>query len=187
MREVERDMSVDVGAMSRQKEMGDGALLQGCACGGASGEMSQQIRRLPVITIAWMLVECALALFSAWRVRSPVLLAFGADSLIELLSALVVLLQFVPRLAVSTARATRLAGMLSLHARCGHLCELCPRAVVAGAARYKLDRHRRAGNLGTELEIWWKSGGNLGTSMIGKSQGETEIPLHLEERVPQAR
>ncbi len=25
-----------------------------------------------------------------------------------------------------------------------------------------------------------------GTSMIGKSQGETEIPLHLAERVPQA-
>ena len=40
------------------------------------------------------------------------LLAFGADSLIELLSALVVLLQFVPRIALSTARATRLAGIL---------------------------------------------------------------------------
>jgi len=105
-------MSVHVGAMSCQKEMGDGALLQGCACGGASGEMSRQIRRLQVITIAWMSVECALALFSAWRARSPVLLAFGADSLIELLSAFVVLLQFAPRLALSTARATRLAGIL---------------------------------------------------------------------------
>jgi hypothetical protein len=59
-----------------------------------------------------MVVECALALFSAWRARSPVLLAFGTDSLVELLSALVVLLQFVPRLALSTARATRLAGLL---------------------------------------------------------------------------
>jgi divalent metal cation (Fe/Co/Zn/Cd) transporter len=39
-------------------------------------------------------------------------LAFGADSLIELLSAFVVLLQFAPRLALSTARATRLAGIL---------------------------------------------------------------------------
>ena len=57
-----------------------------------------------------MVVECALALFSARRARSPVLLAFGADSLIELLSALVVLLQFP--LALSTARATRLAGIL---------------------------------------------------------------------------
>ncbi|MGO8788588.1 MAG: hypothetical protein ACLQVL_14570 [Terriglobia bacterium] len=38
------------------------------------------------------------------------LVAFGADSLIELLSALVVLLQFP--LALSTARAARLAGIL---------------------------------------------------------------------------
>src|SRR5271157_894718 len=112
MREVEIEMSEGVGAMSCQKEMGDGVLLQGCACGGASGEMSRQIRRLQVITIAWMLVECALALFSAWHARSPVLLAFGADSLIELLSALVVLLQFAPRLALSTAWATRFAGIL---------------------------------------------------------------------------
>ena len=112
MREVEIEMSVHVGAMSCQKEMGDGALLQGCAFGGASGEMLRQIRRLQVITLVWMLVECALALFSAWRARSPVLLAFGADSLIELLSAFVVLLQFAPRLALSTARATRLAGIL---------------------------------------------------------------------------
>jgi hypothetical protein len=68
--------------------------------------------RLQVVTLIWMVVECALSLFSARRARSPVLLAFGADSLIELLSALVVLLQFVPRLALSTARATRLAGIL---------------------------------------------------------------------------
>jgi hypothetical protein len=68
--------------------------------------------RLQVVTLIWMVVECALALFSAWRARSPVLLAFGADSLIELLSALVVLLQFVPGLALSTARAARLAGIL---------------------------------------------------------------------------
>jgi divalent metal cation (Fe/Co/Zn/Cd) transporter len=112
MREVKIEMSVGVGAMSCQKEMGDGALLQDCACGGAPGEMSRLIRRLQAITIAWMLVECALALFSAWRAHSSVLLAFGADSLIELLSAFVVLLQFAPRLALSTARATRLAGIL---------------------------------------------------------------------------
>jgi divalent metal cation (Fe/Co/Zn/Cd) transporter len=68
--------------------------------------------RLQLVTLIWMVIECTLALFSAWRARSPVLLAFGADSLIELLSALVVILQFVPRLALSAARASRLAGML---------------------------------------------------------------------------
>ena len=77
-------------------------------CAGTSGEIL--IMRLQVVTLIWMVVECALALFSAWRARSPVLLAFGADSLIELLSALVVLLQF--RLALSAAWATRLAGTL---------------------------------------------------------------------------
>ena len=81
-------------------------------CAGTSREISRQIVRLQVVTLIWMVVECALALFSAWRARSPVLLAFGADSLVELMSALVVLLQFVPRFALSTARATRLAGIL---------------------------------------------------------------------------
>ncbi|MGA3323943.1 MAG: cation transporter [Terriglobia bacterium] len=85
-------------------------MTHGGGCAETSGEISRQIVRLQAVTLIWMVVECALALFSAWRARSPVLLAFGADSLIELLSALVVLLQF--RLALSTARATRLAGIL---------------------------------------------------------------------------
>jgi divalent metal cation (Fe/Co/Zn/Cd) transporter len=98
--------------MRFEEEIGRRTLNHGCGYAGTSGEISRQIVRLQVVTLIWMVVECALALFSAWRARSPVLLAFGADSLIELLSALVVLLQFVPRLALSTARATRLAGML---------------------------------------------------------------------------
>ncbi len=98
--------------MSFEEETGRGTLTHDCGCAETSGEMSRQIVRLQVVTLIWMVVECALALFSAWRARSPVLLAFGADSLIDILSALVVLLQFVPRLALSTARATRLAGIL---------------------------------------------------------------------------
>ena len=87
-------------------------MFQGCACSGASEEISGQIMRLQLVTLIWMVIECTLAIYSAWRARSPVLLAFGADSRIELLLALVVLLQFVPRLALSAARATRLAGIL---------------------------------------------------------------------------
>ena len=102
----------DVGTMSFEEETGRGTLTHGCGCARTSGEITRQIMRLQLITLIWMLVECAIALYSAWRARSPVLLAFGADSLIELLSALVVLLQFVPRLTLSTARATRLAGIL---------------------------------------------------------------------------
>jgi divalent metal cation (Fe/Co/Zn/Cd) transporter len=121
--------------MSGGKEIGRGTIPQRFACGGASGEIYRQIMRLQVTTLIWMVIECALALFSAWRARSPVLLAFGADSLIELLSALVVLLQFVPRLALSTARATRLAGIL--------LFMLA--AVIAMSSALALWRHVRPG------------------------------------------
>lgn len=76
------------------------------------GEMTRHIRRLQIITLLWMLAECAISLAAAWRAQSPVLLAFGADSFVELMSALVVLLQFVPRFTLSEARASRLAGIL---------------------------------------------------------------------------
>lgn len=59
-----------------------------------------------------MLVECSIALAAAWRAHSPALLAFGSDSSVELLSAIVVLLQFTSILKVSTERAARLAGIL---------------------------------------------------------------------------
>ena len=64
------------------------------------------------ITLAWMVVECGVSLWSALLAQSPALLAFGSDSLVELLSAGVVLLQFTPRLRLSEARAARMAGVL---------------------------------------------------------------------------
>jgi divalent metal cation (Fe/Co/Zn/Cd) transporter len=67
---------------------------------------------LQVATLAWMLVECSAALFAAWQDRSVSLLAFGSDSVVELLSAAVVLLQFTPRFRVSQLRAARLCGIL---------------------------------------------------------------------------
>lgn len=67
---------------------------------------------LQVITLAWMLVECAVSLVSARNARSPALLAFGSDSLVELLSASVVLLQFLPSFPLSKTKATRAAGIL---------------------------------------------------------------------------
>lgn len=76
--------------------------------------MAHNIRRLQIVTLFWMLAECAIALLAAWRARSPVLLAFGADSFGELLSAAVVLLQFVPHFTLSEHRASRLAGFLLL-------------------------------------------------------------------------
>jgi len=64
------------------------------------------------ITLAWMTAECALSLWAAASARSPALLAFGSDSLVELLSATVVLLQFLPHFPLSQIGARRAAGVL---------------------------------------------------------------------------
>ena len=76
----------------------------------------QRIQRIQVITIAWMIVEAAVSLWSAWRARSPALLAFGGDSAVELLSAAVVLKRFRSHIVDEAAerRAARIAGILLL-------------------------------------------------------------------------
>jgi divalent metal cation (Fe/Co/Zn/Cd) transporter len=57
-----------------------------------------QIRRrilwIQTFTVVWMTAEAGVALVSAWKARSPALLGFGGDSLIELLSAAVVIWRF---------------------------------------------------------------------------------------------
>ncbi len=80
----------------------------------ASPDAIRRIQRVQTVTIAWMSVEAAVSLFAAWRATSPALLAFGGDSAIELLSAVVVLWRF----RVSDAHedlekwAARVAGAL---------------------------------------------------------------------------
>jgi divalent metal cation (Fe/Co/Zn/Cd) transporter len=64
------------------------------------------------ITLVWMLIECGLSLYAAAAAQSPAMLAFGSDSFVELLSAGVVLLQFLPRVSISERRAVRAAGAL---------------------------------------------------------------------------
>jgi hypothetical protein len=64
------------------------------------------------VTLAWMLVEFGVAAYAAATAHSPALLAFGSDSLVELLSATVVVLQWVPKLAIPERRASRAAGVL---------------------------------------------------------------------------
>ncbi|HTT18136.1 MAG TPA: cation transporter [Candidatus Sulfotelmatobacter sp.] len=75
---------------------------------------TRQIRQVQVFTIAWMLAEAVVSLFSAWRARSPALLAFGGDSVIELTSAVVVLWRFRSSASCETkeGRAARIAGAL---------------------------------------------------------------------------
>ena len=60
--------------------------------------------------MAWMTVEAVVSLAAAWNSHSPALIAFGGDSLVELLSAAVVFWRF--RFDLNEARAARIAGAL---------------------------------------------------------------------------
>jgi divalent metal cation (Fe/Co/Zn/Cd) transporter len=59
-----------------------------------------------------MLVELGVSAYAALTAHSPAMLAFGSDSLVELLSATVVLLQWIPGMLISERRASRTAGAL---------------------------------------------------------------------------
>src|SRR5260370_7722302 len=67
--------------------------------------LSTSLLWLQSITVAWMLIEFGGSAFAAWTARSPAILAFGADSFVEVLSATVVLLQFSPSFAISQYKA----------------------------------------------------------------------------------
>jgi hypothetical protein len=64
------------------------------------------------ITLAWMLVELGVSVYAAATAHSPAMLAFGSDSLVELMSATVVLLQWIPGISLSERRSGRAAGVL---------------------------------------------------------------------------
>ena len=80
----------------------------------ASPDAIRRIQRVQTVTIVWMSVEASVSLFVAWRATSPALLAFGGDSAIELLSAVVVLWRFRVSDAHADAerRAASIAGVL---------------------------------------------------------------------------
>jgi hypothetical protein len=78
----------------------------------ASTRGSATVFWLQGITLVWMMVECGVSLYAAAAAHSPAMFGFGSDSLVELLSAGVVLLQFLPRFSVSERIAARAAGAL---------------------------------------------------------------------------
>src|SRR5215469_16235490 len=64
------------------------------------------------VTLVWMLVEFGVAAYAAVTAYSPALLAFSSDSLVELISATVVLLQWIPNVSISERKAVRTASVL---------------------------------------------------------------------------
>lgn len=92
-------------------------------CGATRSEAavvrgSRAVYWLQAITLLWMLVECGLSLYAAAAAHSPALLAFGSDSFVELLSVVLVLLQFLPTFSISERNAGRAAGVLLLVLAC---------------------------------------------------------------------
>jgi len=79
---------------------------------GPSTSQHRSILWLQIATISWMVLECVVSLSSARTARSPSLLAFGADSFVELVSAAVVLLQFIPAVRLNSLLASKSAGIL---------------------------------------------------------------------------
>ncbi len=73
-----------------------------------------EIIALQRVTVLWMCLEAAVAIVAAIQSRSVALLGFGGDSVIELASAVVVLLRFKDSVRLSEALASRIAGILLL-------------------------------------------------------------------------
>ena len=82
--------------------------------GADSSATPKTVIWLQGVTIAWMLIETAVSLYSAQQARSTALLAFGSDSLVELLSAIIVLISFRSISLVSKEHVERWAGILLL-------------------------------------------------------------------------
>jgi divalent metal cation (Fe/Co/Zn/Cd) transporter len=77
-------------------------------------DVLRRILRIQAFTLIWMGLEAAVSLGAAWRAHSPALLAFGGDSALELVSALVVYWRFRFHSTEMKAEkfATRIAGGL---------------------------------------------------------------------------
>ena len=74
--------------------------------------LSRQVAWLQWITLTWMALECSRSRLWAAAQAHSVALALGADSLVEMLSATVVLLQFVPRFPLKKEHADKAAAAL---------------------------------------------------------------------------
>jgi|SRR5271163_711877 len=93
--------------------MSDFAQIGSCQSIRVSGHQPPgAILWLQGITLAWMSVECGASIFAAATAQSPAMFSFGCDSLVELFSAIVVLLQFTRGFSLSPRRAARAAGVL---------------------------------------------------------------------------
>lgn len=74
--------------------------------------IEKRVRVIQALTIAWMSVEFVVSLVAAWRAHSPALFAFSGDSIVELLSAIMVWWRFRSGNENAEQWAARVAGVL---------------------------------------------------------------------------
>jgi hypothetical protein len=70
-----------------------------------SPEIRRRVRLLQGIAILWLLVESAVSLFAASGSHNLSLVAFGGDSLVELLSAALARRSFGPKLSLAKTQS----------------------------------------------------------------------------------
>lgn len=93
----------------------------------------QSVLWLQGITLFWMSIEVGISLYAAASAHSVALLAFGSDSLVELLSAGVALLSFSRSISFVRVRADQWAGIL-LFVLAGVVAVSAGMALISGAA-----------------------------------------------------
>ena len=88
--------------------------IRDACCGSCApaAVLPRQVAWLQWVTLTWMVLECGASLWAATQAHSVALLAFGADSLVEMLSATVVLLQFVSQFPLKKEHAAKAAAVL---------------------------------------------------------------------------
>jgi divalent metal cation (Fe/Co/Zn/Cd) transporter len=102
--------NICIGSMSGLVQIGFQPAKPASSC--APVQRSRAVLWLQTATLAWMLIECATALYAAASAHSPSLLAFGSDSFVEFLSAAVVLLRYGSPRSISEQKTARIAGAL---------------------------------------------------------------------------
>jgi divalent metal cation (Fe/Co/Zn/Cd) transporter len=90
--------------------------------------------RLEVATVAWMTAEAALALLAGLVARSVLLAAFGFDSVIELLSGLVLLWRLMAESRGAASDGVERVEVLTARVSAGFLVLLCAFVVVTSVA-----------------------------------------------------
>ncbi len=73
---------------------------------------SRSVLWLVIVTVVWTSVECGVSGYAAFTAGSAALFAFSSDAVVELLSAVVVLLQWSGGVTISERIAGRISGTL---------------------------------------------------------------------------